>query len=285
MAEEIVYLNGDFLPHSRAKVSVEDRGLNFGDGVYEVVRVVGGRFFRFDEHLARLRAGLQALEIPLDVDASGLPEALRETARRSGITEGTLYLQVTRGPARRKHAFPEGARPTVFAIARPFAGVTETEREAGVACLTLPDTRHGLCEIKTIGLLPNVLANERAKRAGAYEAIFVRDGVVTEGSHASVFAVLGGAVWTHPVRNILPGVTRRLVLGLARSSGSDVREEPVPLDRLREAEEIFLTGTATEVLGVVLLDGRTVGGGKPGPVTRRLYEAYQTELEKVRRGE
>jgi D-alanine transaminase len=195
-----------------------------------------------------------------------------------------VYLQVTRGVAPRKHAFPQGrVRPTVIAWARPFNGRTTEEWRAGVACITVADTRWAYCEIKTTGLLPNVLAAEQARRAGAYEAIFVRDGIVTEGAHASAFAVLEGAVWTHPIRNILPGVTRRLVLDLAPAAGLRVREEGVPLARFREAEEIFLTGTTTEVLPVVRLDGRPVGAGVPGPVTLRLWESYLVEVERARR--
>lgn len=281
MAGEVVYLNGAFVPLADAKVHVEDRGFTFGDGIYEVMRIVGGRGFRLDEHRLRLGRGLEALEIPAQADA--LAEVMIETARRSGIVEGTVYLQVTRGTATRKHAFPQDARPTTVAWARPFPQRSAEEWEAGVACITVPDNRHGLCEIKTISLLPNVLANEKAHRARAYEALFVRDGVVTEGTHASAFAVIDGVVRTHPVRNILPGVTRALVLELARAQGWPVREEAVEIGRFREAEEVFLTGTTTEVLGVVKLDGRPVGGGKPGPLTRKLFEAYQAEVERVRR--
>lgn len=281
MPDELVYLNGAFVPWAEAAVSVEDRGFTFADGVYEVIRVVGGRGFRLDDHRARLARGCSALEIPANADE--LAAVMLETARRNGVAEGTVYLQVTRGTATRKHAFPAGTRPTAVAWARPFAGREPAEWEAGVACITLPDERHGLCEIKTTSLLPNVLANERARRAGAYEAVLVRDGVVTEGSHASVLAVLDGAVWTHPIRNILPGVTRALALAAARDLGIPVREDAVPIGRFREADEIFLTGTTTEVLGVVRLDGEPVGGGAVGPVTRKLYEAYRAQVDRVRR--
>lgn len=281
MARELVYLNGTFVPLADAKVHVEDRGFTFADGLYEVIRIVGGRGFHLDGHQARLRRGLEALQIPAQADE--LAAVMIETARRSGMTEGTVYLQVTRGTATRKHAFPKDARPTVVAWARPFPERSAKEWEAGVACITHPDERHALCEIKTTSLLANVLANEKAHRAGAYEAILIRDGVVTEGTHASAFAVIDGVVWTHPVRNILPGVTRALVLELARGMGLPVREEAVPIGGLREADEVFLTGTTTEVLGVVRLDGRPVAGGKPGPVTRKLFEAYRAEVERVRR--
>lgn len=281
MAEEIVYLDGEFVPYSQARLPVEDRGLNFADGIYEVVRVVGGRLFHIEDHLARLEHGIRALEIPLDRTLASIAEAMAETARRNGVVEGTVYLQLTRGVALRKHGFPETARPTLFMLARPFTGRTPAER-AGVACITVPDTRWALCEIKTTGLLPNVLAYERARRAGAYEAIFVRDGVITEGAHTSVFAVLRGVVYTHPIRNILPGVTRAMILDYLKKTGSDAREEPVPLPRFREADEIFITGTTTEVLPVVRLDGRQVGSGVLGPVTGRLADWYQGELERAR---
>jgi D-alanine transaminase len=281
MSDGLVYLNGAFVPLAEAKVPVLDRGFTFADGVYEVMRVVGGRGFRLDAHRARLARGCAALEIPADADE--LAVVMVETARRNGVQEGTVYLQVTRGTATRRHAFPEGARPTVVAWTRPFPGRGSEEWEAGVSCITHPDERHGLCEIKTTSLLPNVLANERAHRAGAYEAVLVRDGVVTEGSHASVLAVFDGVVWTHPIRNILPGVTRALALAAARDLGIPVREEAVPIGRLREADEIFLTGTTTEVLGVVRLDDAPVAGGTVGPVTRKLFEAYRSEVDRVRR--
>lgn len=281
MPDELVYLNGAFAPPADAKVSVEDRGFTFADGVYEVMRIVGGRGFRLEDHRARLARGCAALEIAADADE--LAAVMLETARRNGVREGTVYLQVTRGTATRRHAFPEGTRPTVVAWTRPFPGRGHEEWEAGVSCITLPDERHGLCEIKTTSLLPNVLANEKAHRAGAYEAVLVRDGIVTEGSHASVLAVFDGVVWTHPIRNILPGVTRALALAAARDRGIPVREEGVPLGRFREADEIFLTGTTTEVLGVVRLDGEPVGGGAVGPVTRALFEAYGVEVERARR--
>ncbi|MGH7544890.1 MAG: aminotransferase class IV [Gemmatimonadota bacterium] len=281
MPDEFVHLNGAFVRPAEAKVSVLDRGFTFADGVYEVIRIVAGRGFRLDDHRARLERGCAALEIQANADEWA--SVMLETARRNGVREGTVYLQVTRGAATRQHAFPGGTRPTVVAWTRPFPGRGPEEWDAGVSCITLPDERHGLCEIKTTSLLPNVLANEKAHRAGAYEAVLVRDGVVTEGSHASVLAVFDGVVWTHPIRNILPGVTRALALAAARDLGIPVREEGVPIGRLREADEIFLTGTTTEVLGVVRLDGAPVGGGKVGPVTRKLYEAYRAEVDRVRR--
>lgn len=281
MADEIVYLNGEFVPYSQARVPVEDRGLNFADGIYEVVRVVGGRLFHIEGHLARLEHGVRALEIRLDRSLEAIAEGMAETARRNGVTEGTVYVQLTRGVALRKHGFPESVAPTLFMLSRPFTGRTADER-AGVACITVPDTRWALCEIKTTGLLPNVLAYEQARRAGAYEAIFVRDGAITEGAHTSVFAVFDGVVWTHPIRNILPGVTRTLILEHLKETGPGVREEPVPLPRFREAAEVFITGTTTEVLPVVRLDGERVGEGVRGPVTGRIADWYAGELEKVR---
>lgn len=277
----LVYLNGAYVPHAEARVSVDDRGFLFADGVYEVARVYRGRIFRMEDHLRRLARGLAELRIPFD-DVAGLDAVARRLLAENGLAEAeaTIYIQVTRGAAPRAHAFPSPpAAPTVYVAARPFPGHPRECVEEGVAAITVPDTRWSRCDIKSVGLLPNVLANQRAKEAGAFEALFVRDGVVIEGSHSNLFAVVGGELVTYPECNyILPGITRAVTIELARDLGIPVREGPIHLERLDRVEELFLSGTTTEVMPISRVDGRPVGDGRPGPVTRRLREAF---LERI----
>ncbi|HEX7241449.1 MAG TPA: aminotransferase class IV [Longimicrobiaceae bacterium] len=273
----IVYLNGELLPRERAVVSVDDRGFTFGDGVYEVMRALDGRFFQAGPHLARLRDGLRGLEIEGGSDTSS--ETLLDLARRlleeNGLGGGhaTVYLQVTRGAAPRTHYFPPaGTAPTVYlSAARLVPPAAQCER--GGEAVTHPDLRWARCDLKTVNLLPNVLAKQAAVAAGATEAVLVRDGVVTEGSHTTVFAVVGGELRTHPLSpRILPGVTRGLLLRVAAERGIAAREEAVRVEELARADELLVCGTTTDVTPIVRLDGRPVGEGRPGPVARALYE-------------
>jgi D-alanine transaminase len=273
-----VYLDGRIIDHSDAMVSVDDRGFLFADGVYEVIRVYDGRAFLAEPHVERLRTGLTALRIDASV-ANGVLVPAEQLLDENGLRQGdaTIYIQVTRGAAPRKHAFPAGdVRPTVYIAAKPFAQHPHTYFDEGIAAVTVPDTRWSRCDIKSISLLPNVLANQQAKDAGAFEALFVKDGVVIEGSHSNLLGVIDGVVVTYPECNyILGGITRTLVLDLARELGIPVREGPILLDRLEAAEELFLSGTTTEVMPITVVDGRPVGDGVPGPITRRLLQAYR----------
>jgi D-alanine transaminase len=276
-----VYLNGSYIDHTEASVPVDDRGFLFADGVYEVVRIYGGRAFLAEAHTRRLRAGLAALRI----DARGLPD-LDEISRRlieaNGVTgDGTVYIQVTRGVAPRKHAFPTPAvGPTVYSIAKPFRNHSAEHFEQGVAAITVPDTRWSRCDIKSVSLLPNVLANQDAHEAGAFEALFVRDGVLIEGSHSNLFGVIDGTLVTYPSCNyILTGITRNLVLDLARELGIAAAEAPIYSHRIDAIEELFLSGTTTEVMPVTRLDGRPVGAGTRGDITRRLQAAFRQRIE------
>lgn len=277
----LVYLNGETLPHGEARVPVDDRGFLFADGIYEVARVYDGRIFMLDDHLRRLAAGLDAIEITFDGvhDLAGVAERLLD---ENGLREGdaTIYIQVTRGAAPRKHAFPPaGTPPTVYVAARPFAQHPPAYFEEGVAAITAPDTRWTRCDIKSVSLLPNVLANQRAQAAGAFEALFVRDGIVVEGAHSNLFAVTDGTLVTYPASNyILPGITRRLVLDLAAALDVTAREGSILAERLYDVDEAFLSGTTTEIMPVVTVDGRRIGDGRPGPVTRRLQRAYRDAL-------
>lgn len=274
-----VYLNGKFIPYEQALVPVEDRGYVFADGIYEVVRFYQGKPFDLEPHMARLQRSASAIRLPLppveELTAAGL-----QTAARNKVGDATLYIQVTRGTAPRKHPFPPDAQPTVYMIARPFPRYTEDAVRKGVTCITTPDVRWHLCFIKSIGLLPNVMAKQQAVEAGAYEAIFVRDGIVTEGSSSNFFIVRGDTLITHPTDNyILGGITRDFVLRLARQLGIPVREERFPVAVMAAANEAFVTSTTSEVMPVVSIDGVAVGDGKPGPVTMRLWEAYDQAVK------
>ncbi|MBR9989789.1 MAG: D-amino acid aminotransferase [Gemmatimonadetes bacterium] len=271
-----VYLNGRYIDHSEAMIPVDDRGFLFADGVYEVVRIYGGRAFLMQPHMRRLRAGLAALHIEGDVEDS-LTDVAERLIRDNGVDgDGTIYIQVTRGVAPRRHAFPDPAvSPSVYVFAKPFKQYPDDYFNTGVAAVSVPDTRWTRCDIKSIALLPNVLANQQAHRAGAFEALFVKDGVLIEGSHSNLFGVLDGTLLTYPSCNyILSGITRTLVLEMARELGIPAAEAPIPWDRIDDVEELFLSGTTTEVMPVARVDDRVIGGGTRGPVTTRLQQAY-----------
>ncbi len=274
----LVYLNGEYVDHASARVSVDDRGFLFADGVYEVARVYDGRIFQMQPHMERMRHGLSELKIntaQVD-DIPGIAERLLdENQLRAG--DATVYVQVTRGAAPRAHAFPPPETPpTVYVIAKPFKQHPATYFEDGVAAITLADTRWSRCDIKSIALLPNVLANQQAKEHGAFEALFVRDGAVIEGSHSNLFSVIGGKLITYNMCGyILGGITRQLIMERAPALGISVSEAPIPLDKLADVEELFLSGTTTEVMPISKVDNKLVGDGRPGPVTRKLQEAYK----------
>ena len=273
----IVYLDGSFIDHAEARVPVDDRGFLFADGLYEVIRVYGGRPFLAEPHTDRLRRGLAAIRIDAGA-AHGLIDIAHRLLEENGLVDADaiVYIQITRGVAPRKHAFPEpGTRPTVYVTTKPHARPANESFTDGVAAITVPDTRWGRCDIKSIALLPNVLANQQAKEAGAFEALFVREGVLIEGSHSNLAAIIAGEIVTYPECNyILGGITRRFVLDLARESGIPVREAPIFLDRMDDVDELFLTGTTTEVMPITRLDGRPLGDGRPGAIARRLQLAY-----------
>jgi D-alanine transaminase len=273
----IVYLNGELLPLAQARISPEDRAFLFADGVYEAVVARRGRLLFWEEHERRLRGGLAALRIAL-ADPAALRPAAEELLGRNDLLAGDalVYLQVTRGAAPRLHAFPEPpVAPTVYVNVRAWGGHPASLVAAGASAVTVADTRWARCDIKSTALLANVLAQQEAKEARAHEAIFVRDGIALEGSHSNLFAVRRGELWTYPACNyILDGVTRGQVLALAAELGLPVRLGSVSLADLYAADELFLTGTTTEVLPVVAVDGRRIDEGTPGPLTRRLRDAY-----------
>ncbi|HSJ57456.1 MAG TPA: D-amino-acid transaminase [Anaerolineae bacterium] len=273
----IVYLNGALLPKDEAHVSPDDRGFLFADGAYEVVRGYDGRLFRLHDHLQRLRRSLREIDIdPPDLDV--LAAAARELVRRNGLLEGdsALYFQVTRGVAPRKHVFPPaGTPPTVYMTASPLQPAPD-KWEKGVAVILVPDIRWTRCDVKSLMLLPSVLASQQARERGAEEAIFVRDGFVTEGAHTNFCAVLDGTLLTHPANNhILDGITRRLVLDLCADLGIPTRLMPIPVDQLPSAAEMLILGTTTEIKPVIQVDDWQVANGRPGPITRQLQAAFR----------
>jgi D-alanine transaminase len=281
----LVYLNGAYLDKSAARVSVDDRGFLFGDGVYEVTRAIDGRLFAAERHFHRLARGMRELELPWPpgFDETAITAVSERLLAENDLRKGDamIYLQITRGGegAPRTHAFPPaGTAPTVYMAASRFTPPDDA-RARGATAITVPDLRWERCDVKTIQLLANVLAKQRAAAAGAFEAIQVRDDVMTEGAHTNVFAVLDGVVRTHPTgRHILPGVTRDIVLELARDLKLPVQEEAVPAAQLPRAAELFLTGTTTDVLPIVRLDGQPVGDGRPGAVAQQLHAALSQRL-------
>jgi len=283
----LVYLNGEYLDHDRAAVSVDDRGFLFGDGVYEVTRARNGRLFEPGRHLRRLGRGLEVLGIAppagFEPEGAALAEISDRLLRDSGLVSGDalLYLQITRGAAQRTHHFPPAdTPPTVFLQANRLA-VPDDERARGATAITTPDLRWQRCDLKTVQLLPNVLAKQQAVAAGAFEAVFVRDATLTEGASTNLFAVIGGALRTHPAtQRILPGITREVILELANEQGLSVVEQPVAVADLSRVTELFLTSTSNDVMPVARLDGRVVGSGRPGPVARQLHAALRERLER-----
>lgn len=275
----VVYLDGELVALERAKVSVLDRGFLFGDAVYEVIPVFGGRPLRLDAHLARLARSLAAIGIAEPLSRERWREVIEDLVRRHGGGDQIVYLQVTRGVAEREHVLHAPVEPTVLVMSRP--GAAPSARP--VTAITCEDIRWHRCDIKSTALAANVLLRQRAAARGAYEAILLRHGEVTEGAASNVFAVIDGTVCTPPVSNLLlPGVTRDLVLELATAHGLPQRQAPIDAQALRDAQEIWLTSSTRGILPVVELDGRPVGDGAPGPFWRRahaLYENYKTGTE------
>lgn len=270
---QTVFLNGEYMPREEATISPDDRGFLFSDGVYEVVRAYDGRLFELQRHTDRLAASLDAMKI-CGVRARELRDVCEALLERNGLadSDALVYLQVTRGVAPRTHRFPNPpVEPTLYAYAWAFS--PEHPLEEGACAITVPDQRWARCDIKTVGLIPNCLANQAAREAAATEAIFVRDGIALEGTHTNLFAVFRGVVRTAPLTNyILAGVTRAVVLELCADAGYEVEEAPILLDDVYRANEIFIAGTTAEVTPITDLDGRAVGAGRPGEISLRLLE-------------
>jgi len=280
----IAYVNGRYVAHRDASVHVEDRALQFGDGVYEVCEVRNRRLIDEKRHLARLSRSLAAIRIPAPMDDAAIGVVLREVVRRNRVVNGIVYLQVTRGSAPRNHPFPlKPVKPGIMATAKSL-DVAEGERRAGqgIAVITVPDNRWGRVDIKTVGLLPNVLAKQAAREAGAFEAWFVdAAGNVTEGSSTNAWIVTADdrLVTRHADHGILPGITRSVLFDMVGALGLTLDERPFSVAEALAAREAFLSGSSATVLPIVAIDGVPVGTGKPGPIARRLRTVFHDHAE------
>ena len=281
--KDIVYLNGSFVPRAEARVSVEDRGFVFGDGVYEVLRAINGRLFATRFHNQRLEKSLAGIRIELkggDSPARFVDigrQLLKENNLLGG--EATLYMQVTRGAATRAHNFPPaGTAPAIYISVAAFTPYNDLA-ESGASAITHPDLRWGRCDLKTLNLLPNVLASQVAKERGTFEAMLIRDGVVTEGTKTNFFGVVNGSLRTHPCdTHILPGITRSVLGELATALNIELDETPIRESEIPKLSELFLTGTTTDVMPIVKLDDKPVGKGTPGELTRKLQRVLAESL-------
>lgn len=275
----IVYLNGEYLPREKAKISPEDRGFLFADAIYEVVRFHRGRPYRLAEHLARMNEGLSAIRIV--ADAGFYPKVAARLLAENDLadSDAIVYAQVSRGSAPRTHAFPPpGTPPTVFAFAR----AADPQPPEGNRAILLPDERWGRCDIKTVMLLANVLAAQKARESGVMDAILVRDGIAWEATKANLFTVSGGVVVTAPNGpRILPGVTRAAAIDAARALGLAVEERVFTVEEMLSAEEVFLAATTLWTSSLTTIDGHVIGDGRPGPVAVRLREALQDEFRRA----
>lgn len=279
---QIIYLNGGFMPLEEARIPVLDRGFIFGDGVYEVIPVYSRHPFRLQEHLQRLQHSLDGIRLANPHGDAEWHELIKELIARNEGEDQYLYLHITRGVARRDHAFPRDTPPTVFMMSSPLPPAAPALREEGVAAITATDNRWQRCDIKAISLLPNVLLRQLAVDAGAAETVMLRDGFLSEGAASNIFVVSAGILLAPPKNHLmLPGITYDVVLELAAANGIHSRVEPVPEHTLRHADEIWLTSSTREVQPITTLDGKAVGSGKPGPLFRtmdRLYQDYKATI-------
>lgn len=308
---QLIFLNGENVELEEANVSVLDRANLFGDGLYEVIRCYSGSLFELGTHVERLLDGAAALGVEHDWTRESLELAARRLQAETGIMEGEMYIQLSRGPAVRTHYFPDSQSSTVFITLSPVRPIPADARTAGTSVVTCPDMRHGWCHLKTVNLLSNCLAKEKAHRHGVWEGLMLRGldrtalpgsvdeycnapgeletvspsdefaGWVTEGASANVFVVKGGRIATPPRDNILPGVTRRITLELANQAGYEVLERQVSAKELLVADEVFLTSTVGEIMPVVNIDGHSVGAGEPGPIAGRLAHMYAERVASV----
>ena len=288
----IVYLNGEFMPIEKACVSVTDRGFLFGDGVYEVIPAYGGRLLRLPHHLQRLQDSLDGIVLSNPLSESEWTQTLETLLARNRDNAGvnndqSVYLQVTRGTAKKRgHAFPTEIHHTVYACSNPIPEPDPAVERNGVAAITLDDIRWAWCNIKAITLLPNVLLRQQAGERGAVEAILIREGCAIEASSSNIFIVQDDMVITPPKSpQMLPGITRDLVLELAKQHGISYREDNISEDMLHDADEVWITSSTREIVPVTQLDDKAVGNGLPGPVWKTMLSYYREYKDAVRRGE
>jgi len=281
---EIVYLNGEFMPLEQARVPVLDRGFIFGDGVYEVIPVYSRRPFRLPEHLRRLQHSLDSIRLANPLSDSEWTKLTHDIVARNEGDDQSVYLQITRGVARRDHAFPKDAKPTVLMMSGPLSTPAKDLVDSGVPAITATDYRWLRCDVKSVSLLANCLLRQTALDAGAAEVVMFRDGYLTEGSSSNIFAVKSGRVLAPPKNHlVLPGITYDVVLELAAAHGIPFEVREVPEQEVKMADELWLTSSTREVLAITTLDGKPVGTGRPGAVFRRIHPLYQEFKRKVMR--
>eukprot|EP00752_Nemacystus_decipiens_P013970 g12406.t1 len=278
MSSPTVYLNGQYLHRTHATLSVDERGVHFADGVYEVVRYFNGKPFTMAEHLERLKRSLDGIDLACDAEA--IAAISDELVARNGLTDARVYWQVTRGPGLRNHVIADGLVPTVYLSAEPAEPLIDAPPLQTISAITTLDDRWHNCWIKSLMLLPNTLAKTRAVKAGAAEAIFVRDGRVTEGSSTNVFAVFDGELYTHPAdRYILEGITRNVVIELAKELYIPIHEQAFNASDLPAAEEVFITGTGTLLAAVTEVDSNRIDDGQAGSITKQLWDAFVSRVQ------
>jgi len=281
---DIVYLNGEFMPLDEAKVPVLDRGFIFGDGVYEVIPAYSRHPFRLSEHLRRLQHSLDSIRLANPMTEMQWNALIRDIIARNPGEDQSIYLQVTRGPAKRDHAFPAAVKPTVFMMSSPLVTPSREQIEDGVPAITATDYRWLKCDVKSVSLLGNCLLRQTAMDAGAVEVVLFRDGYLTEASASNVFAVKNGLLLAPPKNHlVLPGITYDVVLELVAANQIPHEVREVSEQEAKSAEEIWVTSSTKEVLAVTMLDGKIVGTGKPGPVFRRVHQLYQEFKREVMR--
>jgi D-alanine transaminase len=275
---ELIWINGEIMPLADARISVEDRGFQFADGVYEVIRLYNGKPFTLDAHLRRLEKSAAGIQLTLPAIAANLKSEIARFLARAPLRDGMIYLQLTRGEAPRNHVFPE-SKPTLLFYTRPLPALPDPAAAEGVKLLPVPDERWKRCWIKSIALLPNVLAKNQAIAAGADEAIFIENGIVTECAASNVFAVIAGRLVTHPVGSkVLPGITRDLLLEIAPKIGIAVEERGFREEEAINADELFITSTTREVSWVKFWNDRRIGKDRPGPITLKLHGAIRERI-------
>ena len=281
----MIFLNGKFMPIEEARVPVLDRGFIFGDGVYELVPVYSRAPFRLEEHLARLERSLAAVRIRNPYSRAEWRDIILQLVAKQSFEDQGVYFQVTRGVAKRDHAFPKEAAPTVFVMSNPLVNPPAELVERGAAAVTAVDNRWLRCDIKSISLIGNVLLRQHSADVGAVETILFRDGKLTEASASNVFIVKRGAILSPPKSNlILPGITYDVVAEIAQGAGIALEFRDLSEAEVRAADEIFVSSSSKEVLAIVQLDNRPVGEGRPGPVFKRVHQLYQDFKRDVMRG-
>lgn len=274
----IGYVNGRFVDLNEPVIPIDERGHQFGDGVYEVIRVYNKKPFMLREHLERLKTSAEAIKLKLDQTLEQYEQLIKEAIEKSALTDCDVYLQITRGVAVRNHLFPDVSVSTTMTV-RPAKQLPRHLRENGVSAIFHDDERWANCYIKSLNLLPNILAKQTAHEKGSYEAILVRDEYVTEGSSSNVFIVKNGTIYTTPLsKHILSGITRMAVKSIIKTEGLTLVEEKFTKEDVLESDEVFITSTTSEILPIVTVDGQKIGTGKPGEIATTLYQKFQEKI-------